>query len=77
MFRIIFFLCEAESVIVEQKLDDYEAEEQFTLEFVTVEHATNVNEFSNHFEKEKILTFRGMIERENRVLKLLLEEGKI
>ena len=72
-----YFLCEAESEVVPQKLDEYEEEEQFTLEFVTVEHVTNVNEFSNHFEKEEIPTFRGMIERENRVLRLLLEEGKI
>ena len=69
-----YFLCEAESEITEQKLDDYEAEEQFTLEFVSVEHAINKNETANHFEKEEISTFHGMIERENRVLTLVQEE---
>lgn len=69
-----YFICEAESTIVEQELDDYEAEEQFTLEFVDIEHAINVNESSNHLEKEEIITFRGMLDRENRVLKLLQED---
>jgi len=69
-----YFLCEAETTPVEQNLDDYEAEEQFTLEFVFVEHATNTNETANHFEKEEIPTFHGMLERENRVLALVREE---
>lgn len=69
-----YFICEAETTPVEQKLDDYEAEEQFTLEFVSVEHATDTNETANHFEKEEIPTFRGMMERENRVLALVQEE---
>ena len=69
-----YFLCEAETTPVEQNLDDYEAEEQFTLEFVSVEHATNTNETANHFEKEEIPTFHGMLERENRVFALVQEE---
>ena len=71
-----YFICEAEATSVEQKLDDYEAEEQFTLEFVSVEYATNTNETANHFEKEEIPTFRRMIERENKVLALVQEELK-
>jgi len=72
-----YFLCEAESTIIEQQLDDYEAEEQFTLEFVSITDAISVNESANHFEKENIATFRGMIDRENKVLSLLLAEHKI
>ena len=69
-----YFICEAEDTIMEQELDDYEAEEQFTLEFVSIDHAVNVNATSNHLEKGDIVTFQGMIERENRVLKMLEEE---
>jgi len=72
-----YFLCEAESTVMEQQLDDYEAEEQFTLEFVSITDAISVNESANHFEKENIATFRGMIDRENKVLSLLLDEHKI
>ena len=66
-----YFICETESEISEQELDDYEAEEEFTLEFVTIDHAITVNENANHFEKEEIVTFQGMIERENKVLRML------
>ena len=55
-------------------MDDYEAEEEFTLEFVSIIDAISVNESANHFEKENIVTFRGMIDRENKVLRLLLAE---
>ena len=69
-----YFLCETESTVMEQQLDDYEAEEEFTLEFVSITDAISVNESANHFEKENIVTFRGMIDRENKVLRLLLAE---
>lgn len=69
-----YYLCEAEPVIREQILDDYEADERFTLEFVTSGHAIMVNETGNHLEKEDIVTFRGMIERENRVLRMIERE---
>lgn len=69
-----YFICEAEEIIVSQELDDYEAEEQFTLEFVSVTEAIRVNETANHFEKESRETFHGMIDRENKVLRILEEE---
>lgn len=69
-----YFLCETESTVMEQQLDDYEAEEEFTLEFVSIIDAISVNESANHFEKENIVTFRGMMDRENKVLRLLLAE---
>ena len=66
-----YYFCEVEEVQVEQNLDDYEEEEQFLLEFVNPEYAININENSDHKEKEQIITFRGMLERENRVLELI------
>ena len=55
-------------------MDDYEEEEQFVLEFVSPEHAIEVNANAKHGEKETMQTFRGMIERENRVLALVKSE---
>ena len=71
-----YFICEAETKIVEQELDAYEAEEQFILEFVPIGHAITVNNTADHLEKNDIITFRGMLERENRVLELLQKELK-
>ena len=56
-------------------LDDYEAFEEFTLEFVTPEHAINTNKQSNHGEKVASQTFAGMLLRENMVLERLVQEG--
>jgi len=39
-----------------------------------IEHVIGVNENSDHKEKQGIQTFAGMIERENRVLRLLKSE---
>lgn len=72
-----YFTCEAEDERTDQKLDAYEEEEQFMLEFVILEHAVNVNETSNHLEKEEIGTFRGMLERENKVLLSVQEEFRL
>ena len=72
-----YFICEAEDTIMEQELDDYEAEEQFTLEFVSIDYAVHVNATANHLEKEDIDTFQGMIDRENKVLRMLQEELQI
>ena len=69
-----YFLCEAHEIIEEQNLDDYENEEQFVLEFVTPDKAIRVNRESNHYEKSDNEIFRGMIERENRVLEIVKEE---
>ena len=69
-----YFLCEVEEGIVAQELDDYEADEAFTLEFVTIDDAISINENANHFEKEEVRTFRGMLDRENKVLLLLKSE---
>jgi len=68
-----YYLCEAEE-ITEQHLDDYEAEEQFTLEYVFPEKAIESNRNGDHGDKEKSSTFGGMLERENRVLELVINE---
>lgn len=68
-----YYLCEAEE-ITEQKLDEYEAKEQFTLEYVFPEHAIERNRNGDHGDKEMISTFGGMLERENRVLELVIKE---
>lgn len=48
-----YYLCEVEDIQEEQELDDYEAEEQFVLEFVAPKHAIETNEKVNHREKRK------------------------
>jgi len=62
--------------IKNQKLDDYEAEEGFTLEWVTLEHAIDVNENHDHGSKFDVLNGKHMIQREVYVFKKLLEENE-
>lgn len=69
-----YYTCEAEEGLVAQDLDDYEAEEEFTLEFVAPERIIDINENGNHLEKERVITFQGMIARENRVIRMVQEE---
>ena len=69
-----YFLCEAEDEPEEQNLDDYEADERFTLEFVTVEQVLDVNNNHDHGEKVNAQTFKGMLDRENRVLQFVEKE---
>lgn len=69
-----YFLCDVEDNISSQELDDYEAEEGFTLEFVTPEYAINVNNIGDHKEKVEKQTFTGMLTRENRVLQMVMDE---
>lgn len=65
-----YYFCEVERKISAQSLDGYEAEERFTLEFVPPETAISVNRERPHGPKEQT-----MLEREARVLELLMEEG--
>ena len=55
-----------------QKLDDYESEEHFTLEYVKPETAILSNRTKDHGPKDPV-----MLEREARVLEMLLSEGLI
>jgi 8-oxo-dGTP pyrophosphatase MutT (NUDIX family) len=65
-----YYLCETEEGTVERRLDDYEADERFTLEFVAAEDAIRVNRASSHGSKSPL-----MVERESLVLERLLAEG--
>ncbi len=65
-----YYLCRTEDTVGSQHLDNYEAEERFTLEFVDPREAIKVNRRPSHGGKNQ-----NMLEREARVLELLLEEG--
>lgn len=69
-----YFLCEAEAEVGAQNLDAYEDEERFTLEWVTPEVAIETNTNADHGNKVNSQTFAGMMERENRVLRMVIEE---
>lgn len=58
-----YYTCEVSEETGVQKLDDYEAEEGFTLEFVTPEEAILANQNCHCTEWDK-----AMVERETRVL---------
>ena len=64
-----YYLCDI-SGAVGQMLDDYEAQERFTPEFVTPCHAIKTNRFHDHQGKWGIVQ-----ERDSRVLEMLMEEG--
>lgn len=65
-----YYLCDVEDRIETQDLDDYEADEKFTLEYVEPDKAVFINRNKDHGPKD-----RNMIEREARVLEILKEEG--
>ena len=65
-----YFLCDVEPEPEAQHLDDYEAEERFTLEFVDPSHAIHTNRYVDHGPKDP-----NMVEREAKVLELLMQEG--
>ena len=61
-----YYLCEVSPETEPQKLDDYEAEERFTLEYVDPDTAIRTNREKDHGPKDQ-----RMLEREARVLELL------
>lgn len=65
-----YFLCDTHKEAGEQCLDDYEAEERFTLEFVDPIHAICTNREKDHGPKDPM-----MLEREAKVLEILIQEG--
>ena len=64
-----YYLCDVAGP-VGQKLDDYEAEERFTPEFVEPETVIETNRFHDHGGKDGV-----MLEREALVLEALAREG--
>lgn len=65
-----YYLCSAEDAVRSQELDDYEAEEHFTLEYVLPESAIRINRTVDHGPKDQL-----MLEREALVLEHLQKEG--
>lgn len=65
-----YYLCEVQATKTSQKLDDYEADEHFTLEWVEPDKAIVINRTVDHGPKEQ-----NMLEREARVLEILKKEG--
>ena len=69
-----YYLCDVEESVQAQALDEYEAEERFTLEYVEPDKAILINRNGDHGP-----TGRAMrdveLEREARVLELLKAEG--
>ena len=64
-----YYLCSVDGSQCSQKLDDYEAEEGFTLEYVKAEHAIEVNRTHDHNGINEAGLV--MIDRERRVLEML------
>lgn len=65
-----YYLCDAEPERTAQELDDYEADEGYTPEWVTPETAIAANRRPDHGPTSSV-----MIEREARVLEMLRTEG--
>ena len=65
-----YYFCSVLSDGTSQELDDYEAEERFTPEFVKPEDAIRTNLAGGHGPKDPV-----MLEREARVLEMLMREG--
>jgi len=67
-----YYLCDVDEGIRPQKLDDYESDELFTLEYVMPEVAILSNRTKDHGPKDPV-----MLEREARILEMLLSDGLI
>ena len=65
-----YYTCKAYDTIVEQTLDEEEAEEGYTLVFVSPEEALRKNRFDDHKEENGGV----WIERESRILEILIHE---
>jgi len=65
-----YYLCDVENNILKQNLDDYEKEEKYTLELIDPKLVINVNRNNNHGS-----TDLEMLEREAKVLELLIKDG--
>lgn len=73
-----YYFCDVEEEVSCQKLDDYEAEEEFVLEWVDPRDAISANLSDDRKNKAPDAERqRHMLEREANVLKLLIAEEKI
>ena len=71
-----YYLCNAENTVYQQNLDQYEDEEKFTLEWVSPETVLTVNRTHFHREKQEHFQFNTMLERECRVIEILMKESE-
>lgn len=65
-----YYLCQTENTVLEQRLDAYEAEALFTLEYADPRSVIAVNRTHDHAGTDQI-----MLEREALVLERLMQEG--
>lgn len=65
-----YYLCDVVDGVFEQNLDEYEADEKFTLEYIDYKVAIEANRKPNNRPKSSL-----MLEREARVLEILAKEG--
>ena len=65
-----YYLCNVKEDKGAQKLDDYESNEGFILKYVSPQEAIKVNRQNQSLDVAKL-----MIEREAKVLDLLISEG--
>lgn len=70
-----FYFCDVEKETASQKLDDYEADEEFVLEWVKPELAIEANLHHDHKDKVSNIAIH-MMEREANVLSLLIRDGR-
>lgn len=67
-----YYLCDVDDRVVGQSLDDYESDEGFTLTYISPEVAIRTNREHPHGPKNQ-----NMLEREAKVLEMLISEGKV
>ena len=67
-----YYLCDVEDNVHEQKLDDYEKDEKFTLDYVSPKQVIDANKACASKEADQI-----MLERECKVIGILAQEGYI
>ena len=67
-----YYLCDVEDNVHEQKLDDYEKEEKFTLEYVSPKQVIDANKACASKEADQ-----RRLERECKVIGILAQEGYI
>ena len=72
-----YYLCEVEDTPAAQQLDDYEAEEGFTPEWAEPAHAVKVNLRDRSGDARFDPVYTIMLEREARVLQMLMAEGLV
>ncbi len=72
-----YYLCHAAGETMPQQLDAYEAEERFTLEWVTAAEAITANRRDRSWDARFDPIYTVMLDREARVLEMLLEEGLV